>query len=230
MRASVTCLLLVVSLSFAQKGSQLSSDQILSNIEAHFEGIQDYTVTLDVALDMERLKVPKMKATMYFKQPDKVHFQSEGFALLPKEGIAFTPGSLRRRFTVDSVKAGPGDELTLTMRAKAEQSRLRKAHVVVNTKQWTISRLSFLQFDGRSLSAEFLYARIENRWLPSQVVLTFASDSAQTDPTDLIDKPPGAQRPSQVPRKGSVTVRYSDYKLNTGLSDELFEQDKKTKQ
>lgn len=196
------------------------------NIEQHFDGIQDYTVTLDVALDLERLKVPKMKATMYFKQPDKVHFKSEGFALLPREGIGFTPAILRKRFTVDSVRVVTGKpEVLLAMRPKAQQSRMRRAYAVVDSRHWIISRLTIQQFDGRSIVAEFIHQQVETRWLPSQTSISFAADSLQqSDPPDLIEKPPGAGRPSQAPRTGSVVVRYSDYRINTGLSDDVFEE------
>ena len=43
---------------------------------------------------MEFLKVPDSEAKLYFKQPDKIHIESEGFAMLPKEGINFSPISL----------------------------------------------------------------------------------------------------------------------------------------
>ena len=69
-----------------------SGEQILKNVESARAAVKDYTVMLDIVADVERLKVPPMKAKMYFKYPDKVHFDSKGFALLPREGLALNPG------------------------------------------------------------------------------------------------------------------------------------------
>ena len=73
MKSAFALLVVVVSLSLAQKGSVatgLSGEDILKKMEANSAGIQDYTVLLDVAVDLERLKVPSMRVTMYFKKPE----------------------------------------------------------------------------------------------------------------------------------------------------------------
>lgn len=210
------------SLSFAQKGSSLSGAQILNNIEANYSGIQDYSVSLDVTVDLERLNVPKMKATMYFKQPDKTHFVSEGFALLPKEGIGFTPGSLSSRFDVESVKE-EGLQYILSLKLKTDRTKLRKAFVVVNSTNWSVSQITTPQFDGRQVSATFDYQRVEGHWLPATLSVTFSSDTTDAEPADPFGQMPGAVRSSQIPRKGTITIRYSDYKINTGLTDDTFE-------
>lgn len=205
-------------LSFAQP----SGEQILKNIEANYAGIQDYTVTLDVAVDLERLKVPKMKATMLYKQPDKITFKSEGFALLPKEGVGFTPGNLRARFEVVNVESREAQYL-LTMTLKNDKTKLRKAFISVNASNWTVSSITTPQFDGRQMNAQFTYQRVDGYWLPATLNVTFSSDTTDVEPADPFAQMPGAMRSSQIPRKGSIAVRYSEYKINTGLTDEAFE-------
>jgi outer membrane lipoprotein-sorting protein len=210
---------LTAMLSFAQP----SGEQILKNIEANYAGIHDYTVTLDVAVDLERLKVPKMKATMYFKQPDKIHFVSEGFALLPKEGLGFTPGRLSARFEVANVEAQEA-QYYLTMTLKNDKAKLRKAFFTVNASNWTVTSITTPQFDGREMKAAFSYQRIDGYWLPATLIVTFTSDTTEAESADPFAQMPGAIRSSQLPRRGSIAVRYSDYKINTGLSDEVFEE------
>lgn len=220
-KVQILLLLFIFPCAYAQP----SGEQILKNIEANYSGVQDYTVSLDVAVDLDRLKVPRMKATMYFKQPDKTHFVSEGFALLPKEGIGFTPGSLSKRFDIESVKE-ENTEYLLTLKLKADRTKLRKAFVVVNARNWTVSQITTPQIDGRQIKAEFTYQRIENHWLPAQLAVSFSSDTTETESSDVFGQPPTGQRPSQMPRKGSIKVQYFDYHLNTGLKDELFEEKK----
>jgi outer membrane lipoprotein-sorting protein len=214
---------LLLSSLLAVGSAQPSGEEILKKIEANYAGIQDYSVALDVAVDLERLKVPKMKATMYFKQPDKVHFVSEGFALLPKEGVGFTPKSLSSRFDVESVKEEKErSQYVLTLKLRSDRTRLRKTFVLVDSKNWTVASITTPHFDGRQMKAAFDYQRVAGYWLPASLNVTFSSDTTETEP-DPFGQMPGAVRSSQIPRKGSISVRYSDYKINTGLTDEVFE-------
>ncbi len=59
-----------------------SAEAIVARVEQPYAGIADYTVNLDVNVDIQGLTIPPVRATMYFKQPDKVHFKAEGFAIL----------------------------------------------------------------------------------------------------------------------------------------------------
>jgi hypothetical protein len=216
---------LFVMSAVAQKAAPLSGDQILKNIEANYDGIQDYTVALEVTVDLDRLKVPKMQATMFYKRPDKVRFKSEGFALLPKDGVGFTPGNLRTRFEVLTIEEKKAElQYVLTMALKSDKTKLRRAIAMVNASNWTVSRIVTPQRDARQMRAEFEYEQVDGHWLPAQLKVLISPDTADKEQADPFGQMPGAQRSSQPPRKGSISVRYSDYQLNTGLKDDVFEQ------
>ncbi len=202
-----------------------SGEQILENLERTFAGIEDYTVTLQVTVDLERLKVPEMEATMYFKQPDKVHFETDGFALLPREGMAMALGKMRANYTVESSGEEVIDGATtivLRLRPRAELSKLRDVRLSVDPVRWVVIRGVVRMPEGREMTASFDYQRVENRWLPSTMTVLFAAAASDTMETDLFEQYSPARRP-QLLRTGTVTVQYSDYRLNTGLSDEIFE-------
>ena len=223
--ASAFLFMAVLSTSFAQTGLSISGTQILKNIEANFAGIEDYSVDLEANVDLDRLKVPRMKATMYFKKPDKIRFISEGFALLPKEGVGFTPGNLASRFDVENAREQNGD-FVLTLRPKLDKTKLRKVFLVADPSNWTVRQLTTPQFDGRQMKAEFISQNVNGHWLPSQLLVTFSADSTNTDLPEFFGQLPQGQRPSQNPRKGTITIVYSNYHLNSGLKDEFFDEAK----
>ena len=86
-----------------------------------------------------------------------------------------------------------------------------------------------IPYEGRTLSMIFTYeCQQEKYWLPSKLVVSFASESdkAEKDSSLSIDNQfEGFQR--SAPRSGKVTVVYSNYKINIGLSDEIFEKKEK---
>jgi outer membrane lipoprotein-sorting protein len=209
----------------AQRQARLpEGDEILERMARGFEGVEDYTVTIDAVAELERLNVPPMTATMYYKRPDKVHFDSKGFALLPREGVALNPERLRARFTAVAVAPetlGGRSVLRLTLKPRNDRTGLRELFLDVDSSRWTPERLVSPQFDGRTMTATLTHARVQGHWLPSELLVRFTSTRADTAAEPPAEGGPGATRPAP-PRRGAVTVRYSSYRLNTGLSDDLF--------
>lgn len=221
------CVLLVLA-ALQTAGAQIpTGDTILKNVERTFQSVDDYTVTLDIVTNIERTKIPPMKATMYFKQPEQVHFVSTGFALLPREGMGTQFGRLTKRYTVDSVAREMKEGMPvyrLLLLPRDPRALAYRVHMWVHGIRWTPERVEVPQSDGRSMTALFTYVEIEGHWLPSNLVVSFATgaqDSTAAPQNVQMDRTGMAAQRSGG-RTGSVTIRYSDYRINTGLPDSLF--------
>ena len=60
---------------------------------------------MKIIVDVDFLKIPEREAKIYYKKPDKIHVESEGFVMLPKEGLNFSPlGLLNSNYTSFYVK------------------------------------------------------------------------------------------------------------------------------
>lgn len=200
-------------------------EEILQRVEETFRAVRDYTVTLDITVEVERLNVPPMHVTMYFKQPDKVRFSSEGFALLPRESISMNPANLLLKYHVEEVHQDTVDGnagYRATLRPRDDKTGLRRMYLTVDGKLFLPVQIESPLFDGRTMTAKFTHAQVQGFWLPERVVVTFSSsETAAGGPSQ--DEIP--QTPRSMPgRTGSISVRYSEYKVNTGLSDEIFEE------
>ena len=215
----------VIFLLCAEVSAQVSGDAILKKVEELYATISDYTVTLDIVANLERLSVPPMHVTMYFKKPDKIHFDAEGFALLPREAIGLNIGRIASRYSVESVEKeliDGDDDFKLTLKAKDENNRLRTLSLYVNPNRWTPDRIVSPLLDGRTMTALFQHQRVERRWVTSLLTVQFSSSVGDTSDANPPDMTPPPLR-TQVPRTGSITIRYSNYRINTGLSDDVFE-------
>ncbi len=203
-------------------------EEILRNAQAAMSTVRDYTVSLDVAVNMERMKVPHMRALMYFKQPDKIHFDAAGFAMLPREGMTFNAERLLQRYAVEQtareeVNGTPCYRLQLL--AKADREPIRRMTVFIDPAHWTPAKIVVLSPDGRGLIAEFQHANVDGVWLPSALTVTFS----QKTPEDSSEDVPRGPGRGGVPRQGTVKVLYSGYRVNTGLADEIFTAEKNPK-
>jgi hypothetical protein len=190
-------------------------ETVLKNIEARWLPIKDYAVTLAVTADIEKLDVPPMVVRMYFKQPDKTHFESEGFAVLPRDALRFNPRVLREKYAVEAVSRDSSSaSLRLKLISRGETGPARRLTLLVDPKDLTIDGLESGTADGRRMKAVFTYAPTGGFLLPSSLVVEFASDA----PAEAPETPQSPGRP----RKGKVTVIFTDYRVNSGLSDDLF--------
>lgn len=213
--------LLMLAVSSSVLEAQDSAGEILSRFENVWEGIDDYTVDLDVNVNMERLKVPDMRVVMYYKKPDRVHFSSEGFALLPRESISLNPAWIREHYDAADVRKVDSAGSTfyrLALEPKRGKSRGRQMALLVQAGRWVPEQLSVGLPDGRSLTATFTNSQIENRWFPSELVVTMEAAPREEGADDG-----SPQRRTVLPRTGSVKIRYSGYRINTGLEDSIFE-------
>ena len=206
-------------------GGDPAGETMLRNIDARLASVRDYTVTLEVVADIERLNVPPMHATMYFKQPDRVHLDAEGFVMLPKEGLQPTVGKLLARYSVtgvgkDTLEGIPVRKVIL--QAKSDRALPRSLTVYVNPARWTAERIVTTGSADRLATVSYRYTDVDGVWLPEEMTAAFST--APTDSTEA-DLPASPIRPQQMPRKGSVRVTYSNYRLNTGLSDDIFSKD-----
>ena len=223
----------VQTASAQRKGAGLSGGAMMENVAKGVEGVKDFVATIEADVNMERVRVPKMSATMYFKQPDKLHFTSSNFAMLPREGLALNPSLLQQRYDAvtrgqDTVEGRMLEKLQLT----AKERRTRPAELVlwVDPAHWTIARIQTVPYQGRSLKMDFLYALQAGKyWLPRTLKASFEIISRDTSEANAEqnfdpDMPTPQQQGVRLPtRGGSITVQYFDYKINTGLSDEIFE-------
>ena len=221
-----------MSMAYGQQKTQESAGSaILQNVGRVYEAIQDFVAKIEAKVDMERLRVPKMNATLYFKKPDKVHFDSPGFAMLPREGVVLNAGTLRARYDAailgdESVEGRKLTKLQLT--GKEQNIRPKQLLVWVDQASWTIVKMESVPYQGRILRLEFTYATQSGGYvLPQTLKASFeavARDSTQRPlDLDLPNAPQLNEMNQRVPRSGSIIVRYLEYKINVGLADDIFE-------
>jgi outer membrane lipoprotein-sorting protein len=222
---------LALTSAFAQKRSgPLNGEIVLEKVVRDFAEVRDFVAAIDAEINMERVQVPKMHATMYFKRPDKIHFTSQGFLLIPRDGLTLNPAVLSERYDASFIAEDTleGRRLyKLQLAAKDKKTKLRQMYAWIDPAHWTVSRIETIPYEGRTLSIVFTYEFLQDKfWLPSKLVVTFGTTSEGekiTDDSTNHQMGQFSQMYRSMPRNGSITIQYSDYKVNVGLDDSIFE-------
>ena len=97
----------------------------------------------------------------------------------------------------------------------------------IDPTTWTIVRIETAPYQGRVLRLVFSYAeQAGGVLLPKTMKATFEvtarDSSARLFNLDMPAAPQFDESP-RPSRSGSITVKYLEYKINVGLSDDLFE-------
>lgn len=208
-----------------------SGEDLLRRCERNFESINDYTVDLTAAVNMERVRIPEMKAVLYFKKPDKISIKSEGFAMLPREGFALPVSALLRNY--DALLKGTeefeGKRLyRVQLTAKKAATRVQSLMVWVDPDNYMITQTISTPYRGRSVTVNTWYVHHENKvWLPEGMKVTFVTTAPDTSAGEEFPIPgqPRMGGSRRAPSSGSMDVKYSNYRLNSGLSDDLFKRE-----
>ena len=204
---------------------QITADKILQNVKANFDAVKDYTAMLTGKVDMERLKAPKMNVKLYFKQPNKFKTESKGTSFLPRNILDLNPGDLLSKFDPSLMGKEVADGKVLykiRLVTKPEKGKqIRESFIWVDESRWTITRLEAFPMEGRKIEILIESTVIEGKYiLPLKITAKFDFEQ-NTD--SLAEK---IYSPNRMPKKGMVQLIYSDYQVNKGISDEIFEQKK----
>ncbi|MFC2103310.1 hypothetical protein ACFLSS_02660 [Bacteroidota bacterium] len=230
-------LLLILGVNAGLFSQSKDPDLILDRVKEAFNQVQDYTVDVHLKIDVEFLKVPESDAKLYYKQPDKVHVESDKFALLPRRGLNFSPlGLISGKYTAlyeqeDTIRNIPVSVVKVIPSGSDDDIILSTFWIDENRN--LILRVESSRKPSGTFTIDFIYERIDDKFeLPSSLEFTFTVDPSMfsrhrdmnINSDDEMDK-----KKKSGPKTGKVYITFSNYNVNTGLSDELFDEKKTNK-
>ena len=225
-------LLFLIFFAFHSYSQSINPDVILNNVKEKFSKIKDYEVHVRIKVDVDFLKVPVSEAKIYFKEPDKIHFESENFALLPKEGVNFSPMAIlkgkytaiyEREDTTDGIKTSVIKVIPLNEKGDIILTTLW----IDQSKDYIIKVESTTKING-TFSLELNYDNpVDDYPLPSSMVFTFNIDRTNI-PRGMYGNMDDDKENKQKKRRttGKVYITYSNYKVNKGIPESVFENTK----
>lgn len=227
MRSLILFLLLFITEIFSQ---QKIADELINSVITNFNRVKDYEVDIDIKVDVEFLKVPESKAKIYFKQPDKIRLKSDGFALLPKEGLDFSPAALTKKdytaiYEQDVILNGIKTSVVKVIPV-GEQSNIILSTLWIDPINKVIRKVESTTKTNGTFTIELFYNETMKYPLPDKMIFSFNIDKLNLPKAFSNDGnlPKKRKRVPDAPTKGNVIVEYSDYKVNVGIPDSVFEE------
>lgn len=218
---------------FAQSNK---SEEILDKVKENFSKVKDYEVDVHIKVDVNFLKVPESKAKIFFKQPDKISLKSEGFAMLPREGLNFSPlNFLTGDYTSIFDNEGNIDGYScylIKVIPLGDKSDLILTNLWIDKNQYIIRKIESTTKSNGTFIIDLKYSNDMKFPLPLSMVFSFnvrkmeLPEGITPDP-DEMNQQREEKKDKNSTTTGKVYVTYSNYKVNINLPDSIFKDEKK---
>jgi hypothetical protein len=215
--------------------------KVFTELIRPYRSLSDYTVKIHAKVDMPAIRVPDFNAVVYFKAPDRIHIETKSFAPLPRNSAVFNPFQFdpeKNRITYERTDHLNGVRAEVFKVEPLETKTLfRYYHVWVGGTPGGIQQVESLSFKGTKGLVKLTYRSVEKgpeKWLLPEKVhihLTFPEGVQNLDASSPLsrDSPvsSGMRRLDEVSGEGDIYLSYSEWLVNIGIDDRLFQRDKK---
>ena len=221
-------LFLIVSLVFVSSLSLAQQSKTLNAVVVKLNSVKDYTVNARVVAAVPMIKIKEVNAVLYFKQKDKFKIDAKGIAVLPKQGFIELNKFLTNRSKYMAIEStgkviGGVSTLMVTVIPTDESTDIILAKLWIDSKKSLILASQLTTKSSGVMTTNYTYTDQAQFCLPSTIVFeidvkrfkmpkSVAANIHQTDKQD----------DSKKDKQGKITVYLTGYKVNKGISDNIF--------
>jgi outer membrane lipoprotein-sorting protein len=221
-------LLMLLGPTIIQAQDQREGLRILQALERKYAGLQDYIVDIQVHFDIETFRAPDLQARLYYKVPDLLRIESKRVVFFPRDGGYFNPAQFKQEeytvlflgyVTYDKRRAAQ-----LRLIPKKITGATQNMVLTIDTARLLLQEMLLTQTGGKEVRAVFTYGTFGGFELPTFIRLILNLPAAEPGMAQGFGAIPDGGEEKRV--SGEITITYADYKVNTGLGNELFKKDK----
>jgi hypothetical protein len=220
---------------------------LILRTEQQYQKVIDFQVEMEINLNVPGFRMPRKKFKVFFKQPNKVKINTKGFGVLPKTGLFTSPSDNfdnLKSLTLVSYdnKKNPNDITisgqlitdSLKVKMPNEYARLTfipTVDVKIDTLNWVIKSVTTRIDTLKIMQINNQYDQVDGRYyLPVlSTVEYFIKDAKLSkwlnkDISTVIGKDQGLKPRSNDLVEGNIKIKYSKYKVNRGIPDNIFKE------
>jgi hypothetical protein len=211
--------------------------QVFTELIKPYRDLNDYTVRIHAKVNMPSIRIPDFSAVLYFKKPDKFHVETKSFAPIPRDSGVFNPFQFDPEKNLIAYERTESLNGTLSDVFRVEpldaKALVRYYHVWVGGNPRRIQQVESLSVKGTKGQVDLTYGTVEKgveKWLlPEKVhihlIFPEGMHNADTGSFTTKDNPisSGMRRLDDMSGEGNIDLSYSEWQINTGLDDRLFQ-------
>ena len=204
---------------------------LVQKVKARLDQVNDYQAEGRMKIDVSFIDASPSKVTIYYKKPDKFKVKKEGgISLLPKGGISINLGTLLAGDQYDIVPSKDATVNGVAVKVVKLLPSNDNGDVVLTTlyieeKKLVIRKATVTTKESGTYDIVLTYGRYASWGLPDQVVFSFNTKDYKLPKgiTFEYEKGGAKKEDPNKNKRGTVTIDYSSYIINKGVSDKVFQ-------
>jgi hypothetical protein len=225
-------LLFLVCVLVGTKVSAQDANALIKQVRDKLLKVQDYKAQAILKTDVPFIRIPQSDVDVYYKQPDKFRIKKrDGVSIMPKGGGSINLNSLLSdsKFTAvpgGETKLGSATVKVIKLLPLEENSEVVLTTLYIDEKNLLIRKATNTTRDNGTYEMEMEYGKFASWGLPDKVVFLFNIKEYKLPKGMTLEYEGGSK--SATPQngnkeqKGKIEVKYFNYIINKGLSDNVF--------
>lgn len=208
-----------------------TSNALLAQARAKLDKVNNYDADAILVTDIPFLKVPRAPVKVYFKKPDKIKIRNEkGISFVPKGAVTINLNSLLSGSNMTVLDGGTtliGGKQTRILKLLPEDDKgdVILSTVYIDEANAVIVKARTTTKDNGTYDLNMKYGKYTAYGLPDEVTFTFNTKDYKMPKGVTFDYDDASKTNNAGParpQEGKIILTYSSYKINAGVSDDVF--------
>ena len=208
-------------------------NSLVQKVKEKLARVNDYEASGKMKTNVVFLKVPIATVKVYFKKPNKLKIKNEkGISFIPKGAVTINMNNILSGSTFTTidgglVKLGNTQVRIVKLLPLDDNNDVVLSTLYIDETNFVIRKTKTTTKDNGTFELDMTYGKYIDYGLPDKVIFTFNTKDYKMPKGVTFDFDDGdAQKKAaenMKNRKGKVEIDYSQYTINKGLSDAVFQ-------
>jgi outer membrane lipoprotein-sorting protein len=209
-----------------------TAEEIIQKVKIKLDKVNDYEAKGKLKTNVTFIKAPVATVKVYYKKPNKLKINNEsGISFIPKGSVNINLNNIfinTEGFDIIDVGKESGTNLRIIkLLPKDENSDVVLSTLYVDEAQSLIKKSKTTTKDNGTYELEMIYGKYGDYGLADKVIFSFNTKDYKLPKGVTFDYDDGRkkeQTPDKIKnKKGKVEITYSNYIINKGVPDSVFQ-------
>ena len=209
-----------------------TAEEVIAKVKAKLEKVNDYEAKGKMKTNVVFIKAPIANVKVYYKKPNKLRINNEsGISFIPKGSMNINLNNIFINTEgFDLIDMGKEDKTAfriIKLLPKDENSDVVLSTVYVDEQQLLIRKAKTTTKENGTYELEMTYGKYAAWGLADKVNFQFNTKDYKLPKGITFDYDDGSKKKTPSDKiknkKGQVEIVYSNYIINRGVSDTVFQ-------
>jgi outer membrane lipoprotein-sorting protein len=203
---------------------------LIKQVNKKFALVNDYTASVDMKFNVPGVRMSNMNGKVFFKKPNKFRVRTKGIFFLPRHNpIQNIAAMLQDTSSYTSIISGyetvDGNNCAIVNIIPIHsEGELILGKFWIDTKEILVLKAQITTKNNGTIETKSMYGSQKLNALPDQIILNFEMRKLKMPKMMSVDLNKKSKDKSKDDKKelGSITMNFTNYKINAKLGDEVF--------